>query len=185
MWCLFEVVSFYPSLHTRKEIKSTWILKCRTFLTLNLSWLLLENVSSSMSESPLSECSETLGAPDTLAFRVLGGRAGGRGSADTLAAGRPSWLADTAALALCKHCCTPLAGAWLTLAVPPLKGNRELREVCWWLGDEVDGGVSVLRGGGLGLSLLRRSSDESSTFSSLRVSPDSSAFSADLAGRGM
>lgn len=107
-----------------------------------------------MSESPLSECSETLGASDTLAFRVLGGRAGGRGSAATLAAGLASWLADAAALALCKHCCTPLAGAWLTLAAPPLTGNRGLREVCWWVGEEVDGGVSVLRGGGLGLSLL-------------------------------
>lgn len=166
----------------KKRIKSTWntwIVKRRTFFTLNLSWL-LENVSSSMSESPLSECSETLGASDTLAFRVLGGKAGGRGSAATPPAGLPSWLADAAALALCKHCCTPFAGAWLTLAVPTLTGNRGLRGVCWWVGEEVAGGVS----GWLGLSLLGRSSDELSTFSSLRVWLKSGAFSAVLAGRG-
>lgn len=33
-----------------------------------------------MSESPRSECSETLGASSTLDFLVLGGRAGGVGS---------------------------------------------------------------------------------------------------------
>lgn len=137
-----------------------------------------------MSESPLSECSETLGASDTLAFRVLGGRAGGRGSAATLAAGLLSWLTDAVALALCKHCCTPFAGAWLTLAVPPLTANRGLREVCWWVGEEVDGGVSVPRGGGLEVSLLGRSSDELSTFSSLRVWLDSRGFSTVLAGNG-
>lgn len=183
---LFELepLFFFCPLHKKKSTSNTCILKSRTFFTLNLSWLLLENVSSSMSESPLSECSETLGASDTLAFRVLGGRAGGRGSVATLAAGLPSWLVDPAVLALCKHCSTPFAGAWLTLAGPPLTANRALREVCWWLDEEVDGGVSVPCGGGLGLSLLGRSSDELSTFSSLRAWLDSGDFSADLAGNG-
>lgn len=167
-----------------KSTWSCWIVKCRTFFTLNLSWLLLENVSSSMSESPLSECSETLGAPDTLTFRVLGGKAGGRGSAGALATGRPTWPVDAAALALCKHCCTPVTGAWLTLAEPTLNGSRGLREVCWCVGEEVDGGVSVRRRGGLGLSLPSSSSGESSTFSSFKIWLDSGAFSTDLAGKG-
>lgn len=59
-----------------------------TFLVFCFSWL-LEYVSSSMSESPLSEYSSSLGTSGTLGFLVLGGKAGGVASTEgLLSAGR-------------------------------------------------------------------------------------------------
>lgn len=54
-----------------------------TFLVICFSRL-LEYVSSSISESPLSEYSSSLGTSGTLAFLVLGGRAGGASAAGLL-----------------------------------------------------------------------------------------------------
>lgn len=72
-----------------------------------------------MSESPQSECSETLGASVTFwTFLVLGGKAGGVGSRATLGSGLRCWVMDAAvaaAVALSRHPWTPLGGGLLIL----------------------------------------------------------------------
>lgn len=157
----------------------------RTFLTLSFSWL-LEYVSSSMSESPQSECSDTLGASNSFAFLVLGGRAGGVGSEPWLESGLWCWALDRAveaAEALSRYCWTPLAGGWLSLgAALPLE-VWEVRLACCCTGDEAEEGEPALWRGGLGLAVPACSSDEVSKSSS-RLWPESSTFRGVLAWKG-
>lgn len=169
MWASHKYVHKHP--HSR-----------HTFFTLSFSWL-LEWVSSSMSESPQSECSETLGASGTLAFLVLGGRAGGAGSKPILGSGLCWWATDAAATAAVAAPSgpwwMPLAGGWLILATPLVLESWELRLVCWRSEAEEDEGVAVLWMRRLGLPVPTCSSDDDSKSGS-RLCTELSPFKEDL-----